>query len=238
MNDLETVAKEYLNKIHDWNNDDNAQYYDAISLETFQKFVELGGLDTYCDLALLHSQIMRANAILEVAAGCGRALDGLLQMGYQNKVVAVERCSKFYSLLQKYTQKKAFDIEVIHADIRNFHSTQKFDLILWLWSGMCDFTTEEQFSVLEKLLFHLNFGGLIVLDTMPCSFVPGNAVWSSEHYSVIPGGENSYLYVYTPSNEEIDCYARNLGLQVKHIPYRTTTNRPRILHLLSQPTSI
>jgi len=235
MTNLDELEENYSNKIHSWKNDDNAQYYENLPNGTLQNFAKLGGLDTYCDLELIRPHIMQANSILEVAAGYGRVLDGLIQMGYQNKIVAIERCEKFYPLLKKYSEKNPA-ITTVHSDIRTFNPNEKFDLILWLWSGMCDFTREEQSSILKNLALQLHPKGIMILETMPCSVIPKNAVCSIERLSVIHGGRNSYLYVYTPSLAEVDNYAKNLGLKVQHIPYLTPTNRPRILHVLSQHT--
>jgi SAM-dependent methyltransferase len=233
MTEVEVTKETYIDKIHDWNNDDNLQYYENLPLETFQKYAQLAGLDTYCDLELIRPQIMQANSILEVAAGYGRVLDGLTQMGYQNRVVAIERCAKSYQHLKTATEKKPH-IHAMHSDIRNFDSAEKFDLILFLWTGLCEFTSAEQFSILANLSCSLKPNAFIVVDSMPVSLVPLNAEWLSGQQAVFRSGENSFLYEYILSKEDIDSYANKLHLRVQHLPYVTTTNRPRILYLISQ----
>ncbi len=215
-----------------WKNEDNAYFYNSISENLLPSFAVRGGLDTGCDIDIVKKYIKKAHSILEVGAGYGRVIKYLIGKNCQAKITAIERSLRFCKLLELHFDK---NIKIVHADIQHYETNETFDLILWMWSGICDFSKEEQFLVLKKLVGFLN-KGLIILDTMPESLQPLNATSSKSQIDqncTIPGGNDSYLHVYTPSAEEIYNYAKKLELGfVRRVPYVTTTNRDRVLYIL------
>ena len=213
-------------------NAENSLFYESISLDLLPDFAARGGLDSGCDLDLIKNYIDKTNSILEVGAGYGRVIFNLLEKGYDKKLVAIERSKRFCDLLKQNYDGK---LEVINTDIKIFESSSQFDLILWLWSGICDFSQEEQAIILSKVASFLKKDGVLVVDSLLPSIQPANAETHNEKYSIIPGGNNSKLYVYTPSPEEIKAYSKLAGLDfMKSISYMTTTNRNRMLYLLSR----
>jgi len=228
------ATKECDNKISEFHCDNvkNALFYDSISLDLLPDFSVRGGLESGCDLDLIANYIAHVNSILEVGAGYGRVISNLFKRGYNKNLVAIERSKKFCDLLRQNYDGK---LEIINADIKSFEYSRQFDLILWLWSGICDFSQEEQGDVLLKIAGFLKKEGVLVVDSLLPSTLPANAETHNEKYAVIPGGNNSKLYVYTPSPEEIKAYSKTAGLDfMKFISYKTTTNRNRMLYLLSR----
>jgi len=225
------VKKLIKDKSASWNNNNNSEYYEAIPLEELPTYAKLGGLDTGCDIEIIASYIQKASSILEIGAGYGRVIKKLKEINYKNKLVVLERSKQFISVLQENYCK---DISIVKEGIQDFSSKEKFDLILWLWSGFCDFSKKEQPFILEKTVSLLSNKGVLVLDTMPPNLTPKNATILQDQSYIIPSSNNSEcsLYGYVPSNEELDEYVKILNLKIKHIPYFTTTNRERVLHII------
>lgn len=218
-------------KLH-CNNEKNSLFYDSIPLDLLPDFALRGGLDSGCDLDLIMNYIAKANSILEVGAGYGRVIFNLFEKGYDKKLVAIERSKRFCDLLKQNYDGK---VEIINTDIKIFESSLQFDLILWLWSGICDFSQEEQIIILSRVASFLKKDGVLVVDSLLPSTQPANAETHNKKYSIIPGGNNSKLYVYTPSPEEMNTYSKIAGLDyMKSISYKTTTNRNRMLYLFSR----
>jgi SAM-dependent methyltransferase len=213
------------------NNTENSLFYNALSLDLFLGFAVKGGLESGCDLDIIKNYITRANSILEVGAGYGRVISNLLKRGYNKKLVAIERSPKFCETL---THSFSSEVEIIHTDIKSFKTSTQFELILWLWSGICDFSKQEQAAVLSHIASFLKKDGVMVLDSLLPSTKAINTGSHENQYSIIPGEKNLNMYVYTPTPEEIVSYAEKAGLNfTKSIPYTTSTDRPRMLYLLS-----
>lgn len=215
-----------------WENADNAQFYASVPLNLLPDFAIKAGLDTGCDIELLYPYIAKAGAILEVGAGCGRALRHIIDRGYKGKMVAIERSQQYCSFLESQFSDT---VTIINADIKNLEITNKFDLILWLWSGIGDFSKEEQLPILKKLSGYLNANGIIALDIiLPTSRPFGATDSSNNQYYVFPSSNNDCcVRVYNPLPHEIDEYGEKLGCKfIKHTSYKTPTDKDRMLYLL------
>lgn len=217
--------------IERWNSIDNALFYENIPLETQQNYSVKGGLNDYCDLKLFEEHIEHANTILEVGACFGRVLDFLLQSKFAGNITAIERSQHFYDLLNK---RYSNDVELLHADVSEYKTDKKYDLVLWMWSGISDFSKPEQLPVLSRLMSCISEGGFLIFDTFSCFDAPLNASRSnSQKYTIRE--KDCVLKGYIPSPKEISIYAELMGVKsIKHIPYKTTKNRPRSLFILQR----
>lgn len=216
-----------------WSNRENAYCYEIASVETYQEFAEKGGLSSYSDLSQVDHYILQATSILEIGACYGRVIDYLFQSRFVGKITAIERSKQFFHFLQsKYS---SLPIRLIHADAATFQWDQSFDLILWMWSGISDFTPQEQLHVLGHLFSCLLPGGFLILDTFSPTDQPLNAETSQDRSYTIRI-KDRLLYGYIPSIEEMKQYAEMLGFQsIQVIPYSTHTHRPRLLYVLAKP---
>jgi len=212
-----------------WSNQNNADYYENVPFEVQAGYAVRGGLNTGRDLDLILDYIKGSDSLLEVGAGYGRVIDYLLEYNYQGNITAVERSQKFFQLLK---EKYSSSVDLIQKDILHLSLKKSFDVILWLWSGISDFMPKEQIQVLKQLSSHLNPDGYILLDTFTHAQQPLNANSSNKQYYVIEV-EKCVLQGYIPSPDEIKTYAKDIGLQfIQHLPYITTTQRPRDLYIL------
>jgi len=212
-----------------WNNDDNANFYESIDIETLRQFAIQGGFENGCDVDVVWPYINLSSRILITGAGYGREIRHILNRGYNGELYAIERSKKLCKYL---TDTFNHRIELVNADIRTYNFKEKFDVITSFWSGISDFAKNEQMSFLSCLAGLLNKEGYIILETLLHSLIPTNSSVAWEQSYIIPGKYYN-VHGYIPSIAEINDYAKALHLNAKHIPYITTTNRQRVIHILS-----
>ncbi len=212
-----------------WSNLDNAAFYENVTIDKMQEIAGSAGIDAHCDLKLLDPYITQADSILEVGAGYGRVLDYLTNIGYQGKITALERSVNLCHILQKNHSSNA---NIIQGDLIDIQLEQRFDLVLWLWAGIADFTITEQALIVEKLFSLVTKDGFLMLDTLDTTANIIGAVHSDgqQHVINLNGAEIS---VYGPSINEIKRHALKASFaSTNHISYKTTTGRNRLLHIL------
>lgn len=211
-----------------WLNNDNKKIYQNMPLEEFYRSAVQGGLDTGIDVKNLKQYINSVKSILEIGAGYGRVLSHILNQGYTGKLVAVERNKKFCQFLQSQFHERA---DIFCADITSFQYTDKFDLILWMWAGICEFSKAEQAKVISHLSKMLNKNGHLIVDTIPIECNSINATELNPHDRVIetPYGKN---YGYFPADDEIIRSAQQVGLiHCEDLIYHTMVDRKRRLNI-------
>ena len=215
-----------------WNNEDNAAYYENTPIEVFQAYATRGGLSDFSDLQLIQEYILTSVSLMEIGAGYGRVVDYLFQNGFLGEIIAVERSKQFFQLLaEKY---KDAPVSLVNIDVKRLLLQRQVKLILWLWSGISDFPREEQCTVIDNLSHHLAPEGILILETFSYAEHPINAE-ASQNQSYIIRDNNTVLRGYIPSPEEITEYAQQCKFKaVNHIPYFTSASRPRSLFILSK----
>jgi len=209
-----------------WTNKSNIDYYEQVPPSVQSSFAEKGGLASHCDLERFSTLIHKATSILEVGACYGRVLDYVKTHNPSAKIVSIERSSKFYHILRN---KYEGNVDILHTDLFDFHYNQSFDLILWMWSGLSDFSKKEQLLAIKLLLNYLGNNGTLVIDTFSHSAKPKNAEFSEQQAYIIKVNEAT-LFGYIPSPNEMTNYAKKLNATVKYEPYLTICGRPRALY--------
>lgn len=209
----------------DFGNYNNADFYDHLPLSTWHEFAAKSGLNSGYDLDIIDEYIKKATSILEVGAGYGRVIDLLLKRGYQGKITAIERCPKLCSILRERFGNR---IELHEIDVKNFVSAEKYDLILWLWTGISEFNKHEQKEMCQYLTKYMtnNF----VIDTITYSsekMIYNNPVQflGKKIYFIMLNG--SVIYGYMPSPKEMFNYIKELKINMSHVVYETATNLKR-----------
>jgi len=209
-----------------WTNSHNAILYSNMSTSYFKQKAIEGGLDDGRDVKAIAKYIKNARSILEVGAGYGRALDYIIKSGFKGTLVALEREPKLSIILKR----KFKQVHIICRDIRTVTLQKKFDLIVWLWTGLWEFAAHEQLTVLAKLVSHLNNSGFLILDLIPstCKTIKAIRLDKNNRFIPTPYGND---YTYIPSHTEIKQYAKQLNLQMKTLTYTTKTSKKRILYI-------
>jgi SAM-dependent methyltransferase len=213
-----------------WGNDDNATYYESIPIETLTKYATLGGFECGCDVDIIFDLIVSSKSILEIGAAYGRVLHSLLKRGYSGNLYGIERSKQFYDYL---TKNYGSLVNIIHGDIKTFNPQIKFDTVMWMWGGIADFPQEDQSLILKKLSGWLEKDGKLIVDTISHTTTLAPE-FTFEDQTYVERTENGIAYGYVPTSEEIAEYAKSFGFESEHLPYKTKTNRPRIMHILQE----
>ena len=90
----------------------------------------------------LENLIQKSKTILEIGAGEGRIIQGLVNQNYQGKIFAVERSRAFLDHLRKEYSKNN-NVEILEGDIL-YKILPRVDLGLFLWSGILEFNKRDQ----------------------------------------------------------------------------------------------
>ena len=228
MNTFDIYLKDGKKIIPIWDNCDMIAYYESIPIAELRKMAIISKFENCCDIELALPYISKSKSLLDVGAGYGRALNYLVSKGYTGELFAIERSKQFYNyLLSAHGDKST----IILGDFTEYDPIKKFDVVLFMWSNISEFPKFRQINIIKKLMSLLNSDGILILETILHSLVPKNVTFvDNQSYYV----ESVYgiAYGYTPSSIEIDQYISALNLKVEHIDYLTTTERPRVLHII------
>ncbi len=212
-----------------WNNAKNLkEFYENIPIQMLRDYAIQGGIEDSSDIDLVWDYLKHSKSILDIGAGYGRALKCLLNRGYQGKITALEASSIFYKELTRYHSDK---VSIIKGNLLNFNSSNKFDVILWLWSGISDFTKQEQHRALKKLSCLLNQGGKLIIDTFPFYAMPMNAS-SAENQTYAINVMDHTVNGYIPSFDELKEHIITLPFgDIVCMEYYTNTRRKRLIYI-------
>jgi hypothetical protein len=211
-------------------NDQNLEFYNNIDIDPFKLLAQVGGFNTFNDLELAFPHIVKSDSILEIGAGYGRCLDFLIRKKYPGKIIAVEQSEKLAAYLSLHYKHRA---EIIHENIKALHLSVKVDAALWMWSGLIDFSAEEQLQSIKNISAVLNAGGKLVID-LPRS---GVQTIAQHHDKKNISFESPYgtLMCYIPDAEDISRYAEAADFKkVLQQDYCTSTDKQRTLFILEK----
>lgn len=226
----ENSSKKEQLKTKRWKNKDSVEFFEKIPIDLFRNWAIEGGFDDGCDVDLIYPYIINTDSLLEIGAAYGRVLKILLKKGYSGKIYAIERSKNFYNYLNKHYSGRA---TITHTSVQTFEPNNKVDAILWMWSGLGDFSKEEQLPILKRISTWLKPNGFLILETLLHTLKPINATKDQKEYFAI-FSKYGTLYNYKPSKSEIYEYGKKLGFRhIKQIDYETVTKRQRILHILT-----
>ena len=213
-----------------WCNSDNDRFYSEIKAEGLKKLAAKAGLSKGCDVQKLQPHWINAKTILDVGSGYGRVVNSLLDLGFKGHITATERNPE--QLAQLSTIESA-NLTIVPIDISNINKlNRKFDIILYLWSGLADFPKNRQSTIIRMLAELLNKDGKIIIDTMPMNTLPLDTE-EFDQQSFLTRSNNHVVHTYEPSYAEIQKYAMSNGLNHLELMHcKTDTNRERWLYVL------
>lgn len=217
--------------IKSWLNIDNAEFYEKMPLDFFMNFSIQGGLDTCNDVAAIKNYINNAASILEIGAGYGRVIDFILKQNYNGQITAIERNLKLYQHLQQVYSDK---ITLVNTDIQKIKLNSKYDLILWMWTGICEFSKSEQQALIKMLSAYLSPQGFLIIDIIPIEFKTQHTIDYDQHNRVVstPFGND---YGYFPDHFEMMEYIDNANLALcEKVVYYTRTNKENHLYIINK----
>lgn len=214
-----------------WKNADNIGFYDEVSMEYWENYLSKSGPENGIDIQKITSYVTQAKTILEVGAGYGRVLDLLKQYEGDKQLTAIERSERMCQILR---EKFGHSIHLFEEDLLSFQTDNSFDLILWMFGGIANFSQQEQWQVLQNLQRHLQPQGSLIIECIASSDGLDHAAFEkNQEYSITIDG--SLLHVYIPCLVEIQQYAENLGFATcQCLPYYTSNGTQRNIYILSR----
>jgi SAM-dependent methyltransferase len=218
-----------------WTNYDNNYFYETVTPAGLAQLAIKSGLDLCCDVELLRPYWENAKSLLEIGAGYGRVIQYLIDNEFKGKITAVERSQAFMKWLRLNFSKVATLKNLDIHDCSQIHD--RFDTILFLWSGIADFTLKEQNKIISNLCKLLQPGGRLIFDNVPAEIPPSG--WqenkAGSEYTMLYGDGNAKVTIRKLLNEEIDACCRALSLSnVEHFKYITSSGKTRQLHILTK----
>jgi hypothetical protein len=212
-------------------NKENAAFYERMPAHLLRdRYEKQSRIESLSDVALLKLFWEDSCSLLEIGAGEGRVIDGLLQRNYSGMIFGLERCARLCkNLREKYVLNK--NVKIIEQDLLDNKQLPCVDVALWLWSGMVEFNYDEQKEAIHKL-------GKYVTHTL-CLDVPRlgtktNATEQHDNRGELrePWGT---AYAYFPSQDEILSYTADSAFKLKQsVDVQTAPDRVRTLYILSK----
>lgn len=213
-----------------WSNKDNHALYNVLPLEQFKAIAKRSGLSNGEDVSQVEHIIVKSQNILELGAGYGRVLDKIGKMNFKGRLSAIENNQFYYDLC---TKKYSSKVRMHFDNILTWEPTEKYDLILWMWTSIGEFTQYEQKKLFSKLSKLLTRNGVLVIEKK-------DAGLDDQDRLIVNGGNCKYLYhkdggdIYIPSDYDLKLYSNSVFKTSEMIKY-TTNNLIRKIFIYSDP---
>ena len=211
-------------------NDKNFEFYNKMGVDPFKELAVKGGFNTFVDLELIYPYLKNSKNILELGAGYGRCIDFFIQKGFSGKIIAVEQSESLMNHLRsKYHTSK--NVELLQEDIKELQLKEKTDAALWMWSGLIDFSKDQQFLCLQKTFGMLNEEGKVFIDIPRIGFPTIGHHKDAKNLSYeTPFGT---LNCYIPDEQDMKEVQKEIGYQeLKILSYKTVTDKERTIYML------
>lgn len=196
-----------------------------MTLQEFLGAAKRSGISHGEDVSQIKDLILQSSSILEIGAGYGRVLKYIFGLGYSGILDAVENDIDYYQFCVDHYNNKA---SIYHADIMSWCPDKKYDLVLWMWTGIAEFKPEEQEKLFRKLANMITPSGYIIIEKKDLGSDDSDRV-------VFEGNRCKFLYdlpggnLYVPSNDELLKYASNYFEETTIKKYTATGNIERTL---------
>ncbi len=137
------------------------------------------------DLILSKVNISHGSKVLDMACGAGRHSIIFAQYGF--KVTAVDLSEKLIKVAKKTAAESNVNVNFIESDLREFAISEKFDLIVNLFTSFGYFEKDiENIKIIKTAFNHLKENGFFILDFFNQGYVEKNLKQKS--VDIIPGG--------------------------------------------------
>jgi phospholipid N-methyltransferase len=213
-------------------NKSNKQFYNHVPLEVFKDMTKQGGFSDYKDLKLIADSIPSAAHVLELGAGYGRCIDFLLARNHTGLITAVEHSASLLTVLrEKYIDFP--QVEVVEEDLNTTVHVFKADVVLWIFSGLLDFSKEEQLTMLKKIQTWIKDGGKLFVD------IPQLAQLTIARYTdkqdIVMDTPYGSIATFLPSETDMKEYGASAGFaHVDVLYYDTDTDKKRAMYIFSK----
>lgn len=217
-----------INEMALWHNKDNQVIYEHFNEGEIERYFENVGIANQ-DLDAIRPLLAQANDILEVGAGSGRVVGYILDHYPQKNIVAVERIAAFYQALEQHYGNKAV---IVFSDIMQYRPDKKFDMVLLLWAGICEFNVEEQSCLVKHLSALQAEGGYLIIETIMSAYDSHNITTIQEKNDYLIERGDDIMHCHIPSLPMMVQMAQAAGYSsVTPVHYRPR-NCKRVLYVL------
>ncbi|WMJ72724.1 class I SAM-dependent methyltransferase [Cytophagaceae bacterium ABcell3] len=214
-------------------NDANLTFYENLGIDPFKELAIKGGFNSFVDLELAYPYLKESNSILEIGAGYGRCIDFFLEKKFQGTLIGIEQSTPMVAHLEKkYKEEiKKDKVKIYKVDAKNLNLSQKVDAAIWMWSGIIDFSPEEQKKTISLISDHLTEKGALFIDIPRIGFrtYAEHKDLQNLHLDTPFGSLNCYI----PDLKDIQKYSSVAGFnKITSLDYKTTTDKERTLYIL------
>ena len=212
-------------------NDSNLSFYEKIDINRFSEFAKIIGLQNGVDINAIYDELTDSKVIAEIGAGYGRAIQAILNNGFNNKIYAVERVTHLVSFM-KHQFAEYENVNIIHDDVKKLQLPEKVDRFLWIWSGIMELSLIEQEHALSNLKKQLKPGGKIILETPyeNVKFIGKKSTDNFVKFETNWGKLEAYLSTY----EELQIICEKTGFKsINTKLYNTESDLTRIFYILN-----
>ena len=206
----------------------NIDFYKNIQIGKFKELAGVTGFDTGVDIDQIYPQIKDAKAIAELGVGYGRAVEQLLERGFEGKIYGIERIPSFINYMEKaYNNENLF---MLHQDIEELELPEKVDAVLWLWSGILEQNLEKQRDSICRIRKYLKTGGKLFIEA-PQDKIKFVGMKINKHYIRVEMDWGT-LDAYMPYEEDMQlikesCHYKSLEM----IKYQSVTGLDRVFYV-------
>ncbi|HSZ25719.1 MAG TPA: class I SAM-dependent methyltransferase [Cytophagaceae bacterium] len=211
-------------------NDKNLLFYNNIGLDSFRELSDRGGFSSYKDMELIAPYINEDVSIIELGAGFGRCLNYFIDKGHKGSLTGVEYSKPLVEFLKKNFAGKA---EIINADIKKLSLSSKYDVALWMWSGIIDFSKEEQLESCKKIYNLLQVGGYLIIDVPRLGIQTIADHIDNQH--LVFSTEFGEIRAFVPNDLEMEKIKKEAGFEkLIKMEYSTSTDKQRTIYILGK----
>lgn len=213
-------------------NEKNLDFYNNLGVNVFRDLAIAGGFSTFRDLDQIYPLIKDSKVILEVGAGYGRCIEFLIQKGYKGKIIAIEQSPVLTAHLKENFGHLS-NIELLESDVKTLELSEKVDHVLWMWSGIIDFSKEQQIECLCNLARFLEKEGKVIIDIPQIGFQ--TIAEHKDTKNLLFDTPYGTLNCYLPDEKDME-EARTAGgyQKVKKLDYETSTQKKRTIYILTK----
>lgn len=220
-----------MSKVREYTNKENFGFYQGIGIETFLDHAKRSGMELCPDMKLCWDELKDKDSVLEIGAGYGRCVKFLLDKGFKGAIYALEQSDALLGYLRNHFA--AENVTPIENDLQHYAPPQKIGAALWMWSGILDFSPEEQARMVKHIYNMLENDGVLVVETPKMGIKTFGDHDDPQHLHVdAPYGR---LDCYIPTADEMRQYSNSAGFSsFEQKDYKTSTEKERSLFILKK----
>lgn len=192
-------------------NEDNVNFYNDISQQAMETRLHELALHTLSDVALVADLVQRmdieGSLIWEVGAGYGRVVEFLLENTAAATVEAWEYTPRMAAFLRQefrsHSRLRVTERSILEAPAE----PRNLGLALWMFSGILEFSPDEQERALALICRRLQPGGYLVVD------IGGLELAEKQEFVRFSAAEGPHeLKTYLLTRDRLNALAGRVGL--------------------------